>query len=48
MNGIGWQDAVAAVLVVAALAYLVRRRRRKAPPPSPLVKLGRAPRRDVR
>ena len=46
MSGIGWQDVVAAVLVVAALAYLVRRRRRKPATASPLVKLGRAPRRD--
>ena len=48
MSGIGWQDMVAAVLVVAALVYLVRRRRRKPPAASPLVKLGRAPRRDVK
>ncbi|MHB1311187.1 MAG: hypothetical protein ACYC3L_04140 [Gemmatimonadaceae bacterium] len=48
MNGIGWQDVVAGVLVVAALAYLVRRRRRKPAAASPLVKLGRAPRRDPR
>jgi len=48
MNGIGWQDAVAAVLVVAAFAYLVWRRRRKPQAAAPLVKLGRAPRRDGR
>ncbi len=45
MSGFGWQDVVVAALVVAALAYLVWRKRKR-PAKTPLVTLGRAPRRD--
>lgn len=47
MSGLGWQDLIAAVVAVAALAYLVRRKlraRRPASSDQPLVTLGRAPR----
>jgi hypothetical protein len=47
MMGIGWQDVIVVVGVVAAIAYLVRRRRKQnAPKPSELVGLGRAPKRN--
>jgi len=40
LTGLGWQDALGALLAVAAVVYLVRRRRVR--PKPPLVSLGRA------
>jgi hypothetical protein len=44
VSGISWQDVVVAAVAVVAVVYLLRRRRPK-PAKSPLVSLGRGPKR---
>ncbi len=46
MMGLGWQDLIVMLGVVAAIAYLIRRRRRAAQPKPEIVTLGRGPKRS--